>query len=109
MQQTLTRQWPGALKPKIYSLVKGNRTIVSDDVQLFVRVKRNVEKCQSGVLNLAFFYLTYLQEKEMQNGGATPRMLCLDDYFSVEVEKMETDPETKAKKKVKVSASSIVN
>ena len=45
----------------------------------------------------------------MQNGGATPRMLCLDDYFSVEVEKMETDPETKAKKKVKVSAYSIVN
>lgn len=44
-----------------------------------------------------------MQDKEVANGGATPRMLCLDDYFMVEAEKVETDPETgkKVKKTVR--------
>ncbi|XP_033125870.1 uncharacterized protein LOC117123911 isoform X2 [Anneissia japonica] len=35
-----------------------------------------------------------LKEKETQNGGQAPRMLCLDDYFMMETEKTEKDPET---------------
>ena len=34
------------------------------------------------------------QEKEIANGGVSPRMLCLDDYFMVETEKVEKDRET---------------
>ena len=30
----------------------------------------------------------------MSNGGVSPRMLCLDDYFMVDVDKTEKDPET---------------
>ena len=30
----------------------------------------------------------------MANGGVSPRMLCLDDYFMVDVEKTENDVET---------------
>lgn len=30
----------------------------------------------------------------MANGGTAPRMLCLDDYFMVETEKVVEDPET---------------
>jgi len=33
------------------------------------------------------------------NGGTAPRMLCLDDYFVVEVEKVVPDPETGKKVK----------
>ena len=39
----------------------------------------------------------------MANGGTAPRMLCLDDYFVVEVEKVVTDPETGKKIKRMVS------
>lgn len=34
------------------------------------------------------------QDKEVANGGTAPRMLCLDDYFMVETEKVVEDPET---------------
>jgi YLP motif-containing protein 1 len=40
-----------------------------------------------------------LKDKEVANGGTAPRMLCLDDYFVVEVQKVETDPETGKKVK----------
>ena len=36
-----------------------------------------------------------MKDKELANGGSAPRMLCLDDYFMVEIEKKEKDPETK--------------
>lgn len=39
----------------------------------------------------------------MENGGSAPRMLCLDDYFMVEGEKTERDPESGKTIKVKVS------
>jgi len=47
----------------------------------------------------------WFQDKEVANGGTAPRMLCLDDYFVVEVEKTVTEPETgrKVKKMVCVS------
>jgi len=35
-----------------------------------------------------------VQDKEVANGGTAPRMLCLDDYYVVEVERVITDPET---------------
>ena len=34
------------------------------------------------------------QDKEIANGGAAPRMLCLDDYFLSETERVVPDPET---------------
>jgi len=40
-----------------------------------------------------------LQDKEVANGGTAPRMLCLDDYFVVEVERVVTDPESGKKVK----------
>lgn len=43
-----------------------------------------------------------IKEKEVEQGGATPRMLSLDDYFVTEVEKEERDPETGRKVKTKV-------
>ena len=41
----------------------------------------------------------------MNNGAHAPRILALDDYFLMEVEKVEQDPETgkKVKKKVRMS------
>jgi len=52
-----------------------------------------------------------VQDKEVANGGTAPRMLCLDDYFVVEVEKVVTDPETgkKIKKMVVFIRFSFVN
>lgn len=43
------------------------------------------------------------QDKEVANGGTAPRMLCLDDYFMVETEKMVEDAETRKKTKKMVS------
>ena len=40
-----------------------------------------------------------LQDKEVAHGGTAPRMLCLDDYFVVEIERVVTDPETGKKVK----------
>jgi len=52
-----------------------------------------------------------VQDKEVANGGTAPRMLCLDDYFVVEVEKVVTDPESgkKVKKMVIISKFSFIN
>ena len=44
-----------------------------------------------------------VQDKEVANGGTAPRMLCLDDYFVVEVERVVTDPESGKKVKKMVS------
>jgi len=51
------------------------------------------------------------QDKEVANGGTAPRMLCLDDYFVIEVEKIVTDPESgkKVKKMVIISRFSFIN
>ena len=50
------------------------------------------------VVNM-FLCVSFVQDKEVANGGTAPRMLCLDDYFVVEVEKVVTDPETGKKLK----------
>lgn len=42
------------------------------------------------------------QDKEIENGGSAPRILSLDDYFMVETEVTETDPDTGKKVKRKV-------
>ena len=39
------------------------------------------------------------QDKEVANGGSAPRMLCLDDYFMIEVDRLEKDSETGKKVK----------
>ena len=44
-------------------------------------------------------WVVIVQDKEIASGGTAPRMLCLDDYFVVEVEKVVTDPETGKKVK----------
>ena len=49
-----------------------------------------------------------LQDKEVVNGGTAPRMLCLDDYFVVEAEKVVTDPETGKKVKRMVIVISLL-
>ncbi|ESN92425.1 hypothetical protein HELRODRAFT_115915 [Helobdella robusta] len=43
-----------------------------------------------------------IKEREVQEGGSAPRMLCLDDYFMVEVEKMVTVDELTGKKEKKM-------
>ena len=44
-----------------------------------------------------------LQDKEAANGGSAPRILNLDDYFMVEVERLVTDEDSGRKMKRKVS------
>ena len=44
-------------------------------------------------------WVSGVQDKEVANGGTAPRMLCLDDYFVVEVERIVTEPETGKKVK----------
>lgn len=44
-----------------------------------------------------------IQDKEVDCGGAPPRVLGLDDYFMTEVEKVEKDPDTGRGVKTKVS------
>lgn len=44
----------------------------------------------------------FLQDKEVEFGGAPPRVLGLDDYFMTEVEKEEKDPDTGKRVKTKV-------
>ena len=39
----------------------------------------------------------------MSNGGSAPRMLCLDDYFMIEVDRIEKDPDTGKRVKKKVT------
>ncbi|KAJ8269953.1 hypothetical protein GJAV_G00108630 [Gymnothorax javanicus] len=43
-----------------------------------------------------------IRDKEVECGGAPPRVLGLDDYFMTEVEKIEKDPETGKRVKTKV-------
>lgn len=42
------------------------------------------------------------QEKEVELGGAAPRILSLDDYFMIDVEEEVKDSETGQKIKKKV-------
>ncbi|XP_071268638.1 YLP motif-containing protein 1-like isoform X3 [Salvelinus alpinus] len=42
-----------------------------------------------------------IRDKEVECGGAPPRVLGLDDYFMTEVEKVEKDPETGKRVKLK--------
>lgn len=44
-----------------------------------------------------------IKDKEVDCGGAPPRVLVLDDYFMTEVEKVEKDPDTGKRVKTKVS------
>lgn len=48
------------------------------------------------------FLAKLIKDKEVEQGGATPRMLSLDDYFVTEVEKEERDPESGRRVKTKV-------
>lgn len=43
-----------------------------------------------------------IRDKEVDCGGAPPRVLVLDDYFMTEVEKTEKDPDTGKRVKTKV-------
>ncbi|XP_040919826.1 YLP motif-containing protein 1 isoform X2 [Toxotes jaculatrix] len=43
-----------------------------------------------------------VRDKEVDCGGAPPRVLVLDDYFMTEVEKVEKDPDTGRRVKTKV-------
>ncbi|KAL8168528.1 UNVERIFIED_CONTAM: hypothetical protein K2H54_000533, partial [Gekko kuhli] len=43
-----------------------------------------------------------IRDKEVECGGAAPRVLSLDDYFITEIEKEERDPDTKKRVKKKV-------
>lgn len=43
-----------------------------------------------------------IKDREVENGGSPPRILCLDDYFMVETEKMTNDPETGRRVKTKI-------
>ncbi|XP_063296066.1 YLP motif-containing protein 1 [Pelobates fuscus] len=43
-----------------------------------------------------------IRDKEVECGGAAPRVLSLDDYFITEVEKVEKDPDTGKRIKKKV-------
>uniref|UniRef100_A0A087XPL8 YLP motif-containing protein 1 n=1 Tax=Poecilia formosa TaxID=48698 RepID=A0A087XPL8_POEFO len=43
-----------------------------------------------------------IRDKEVESGGAPPRVLVLDDYFMTEVEKVEKDPDTGKRVKTKV-------
>ena len=52
------------------------------------------------ILSLKYFLL--LQDKEVSYGAHAPRILALDDYFLMEVEKTEKDPDTGKKIKKKV-------
>jgi len=53
----------------------------------------------------------FVQDKEVASGGTAPRMLCLDDYFVIEVEKVVTDPESgkKVKKMVIIIILSFIS
>lgn len=50
-----------------------------------------------------------LQDKEVSYGAHAPRILALDDYFLMEVEKSEQDPDTGKKIKKKVSKCLCIN
>uniref|UniRef100_A0A3P9LMZ3 YLP motif-containing protein 1 n=1 Tax=Oryzias latipes TaxID=8090 RepID=A0A3P9LMZ3_ORYLA len=43
-----------------------------------------------------------IRDKEVESGGAPPRVLVLDDYFMTEVERIEKDPDSGKKVKTKV-------
>nr|CAD7412961.1 unnamed protein product [Timema cristinae] len=48
------------------------------------------------------FVAKLIKDKEVEMGGSAPRILSLDDYFMVEVEKEDKDPETGRKITTKV-------
>ena len=54
------------------------------------------------VIILSLKYFLPLQDKEVSYGAHAPRILALDDYFLMEVEKTEKDPDTGKKIKKKV-------
>ena len=55
------------------------------------------------MLSMQRTFSVSLQDKEVSYGAHAPRILALDDYFLMEVEKSEQDPDTgkKIKKKVR--------
>ena len=56
------------------------------------------------IIILSRKYFLLLQDKEVSYGAHAPRILALDDYFLMEVEKTEKDPDTGKKIKKKVRA-----
>lgn len=50
-----------------------------------------------------FNLIDNIKDKEVDCGGAPPRVLVLDDYFMTEVEKVEKDPDTGRRVKTKVN------
>lgn len=58
---------------------------------------------------LLFNFVDVIKDKEVDCGGAPPRVLVLDDYFMTEVEKVEKDPDTGRRVKTKVSLTCNIN
>lgn len=57
------------------------------------------------LLHRCKLFIFPFQDKEVECGGAAPRVLSLDDYFITEIEKEERDPDTKKRVKKKVQNS----
>lgn len=57
-------------------------------------IKTDVVRCNCEIFRTVIDNEFIFKEKEVTNGGAAPRMMCMDDYFMVEHEKVEKDPET---------------
>ena len=70
---------------------------VQGNVVLLQSIDENVLKCE-----VCEGLSVSLQDKEVSYGAHAPRILALDDYFLMEVEKSEQDADTGKKIKKKV-------
>lgn len=98
----ILRGLPGAGKSTIAKMIKVSwREVSVKPKQILVRVVFLYGSGYDFRIIGNFFFL--FQNREVENGGSAPRILCLDDYFMVEVEKMVIDSESNRKVKTKVS------
>lgn len=112
------RGLPGSGKSHVAKLIRvscvipANHSVIQLKEPVYVSFKysvfTNIAFCNKAKINVKMFNFVYnIKDKEVDCGGAPPRVLVLDDYFMTEVEKVEKDPDTGKRVKAKVSLTTI--
>lgn len=102
------RGLPGSGKSHVAKLIRVSEIISNPQFigsMLRIMLCSHFTKSRTYGSMVAGGYLQHFKDKEVECGGAPPRVLVLDDYFMTEVEKVEKDPDTGRKVKTKVSSN----
>lgn len=96
---SFTNQFPSGPQPEIFpqTEIKGETVLIKDLLSppgRFHRPNQLVIILRGPPGSGKSYVAKLIKDKEVENGGSAPRMLCLDDYFMVETEKTVMDQDT---------------